>query len=101
MATVGRRIDRAVGALVVEADVAAGDRRVEGAATLGQAADRFPQLPEDLRVARAAEIEVVSGAQRDGAGAGQVSRRLGHGQLAAFVRVQRRRRRRCRPPSGR
>src|SRR5258707_15123190 len=58
----GRRVDRAGGRLIVEADVAAGDRDVERAATLGESVDRLLKLVEIFRIVRIAEVEV--GGQR-------------------------------------
>ena len=46
-------------ALVVEGNIASGDRSIEGAATLCQTPDRFLELPEDLRIVRVTEIEIV------------------------------------------
>ena len=85
----GRRVNRAErAALVVERDVAAGDGRVEGAATFGNAAHGFLELPENLRVMRVAEVEVVGRAERRSTGAGEVAARLGDGGFPAFVGVE-------------
>ena len=89
MPIVGSRVDRAGRALVVEGDVAAGHRRAERAAGVGDAATRLAELEEDLRLLRVAEVEAVGDAERPRAGAGDVARRLGHGGLAALVRVER------------
>ncbi len=64
MPTVGRRIHRAGRALVVEADVAAGHRRVERAAGVGDAAAGLAELEEDLGLLRVAEVEAVGDAER-------------------------------------
>ena len=84
----GGGIDGPLGALVVETHVAARDRRVEDAAGLRQSANRFLELPEDLRVVRIAEVQIVGRAQRRGPGAGEIARRLGHRDFAAFIRIQ-------------
>ena len=55
-----RRINRAVGILIVEADVAASDWSVERAAGFGDTANRFFELIEDFGIVRIAKIEVVS-----------------------------------------
>ena len=85
----GRRVDRAGRALVVEAHVPAGHRRVERAAGVGDAAAGLPELEEDFRLLGVAEVEAIGDAQRHRAGAGDVPRRLGDGRLAAFVRIER------------
>ena len=61
---IGVGIDRLAVGLVVEADVAAGDRDVERAARLGDALDRLDELPHDLRPLRVAEVQAVGGADR-------------------------------------
>ena len=81
-------VDRAGRALVVEGDVAAGDRGAERAAGVADAAARLPELEEDLGLLRIAEVEAVGDAERPGAGAGDVARRLGHRGLAALVGVE-------------
>ena len=75
-------------ALVIERDIAAGDRRVEGAAALCQTAHGFLELPENLRVVRVAEVEVVRRAERGGPGTREVAASLGDSGLPAFVRVE-------------
>ena len=67
-ADLGRRRDRRPGRLVVQRDVAAGDRQAERDAGVGQAADRLAELPERLGPGRVAEVEAVRDAQRPGAG---------------------------------
>src|SRR5438128_4402745 len=69
-----RRVDGAAGALVVKADIAAGHWRIQEAAGLGKSAHRFLELPENLRVVRVAEVQVVGYAERSGAGTGEVAR---------------------------
>ena len=89
MPTVGVGIDGAGGTLVVEGDVAAGDRRAERAAGVGDAAAGLAELEEHLGLLRVAEVEAVGDAERPRAGAGDVARRLGHGGLAALVGIER------------
>ena len=83
-----RRVDRPGGTLVVKRAVAARDRGVESAAGFGQAAHRFFELPEQLRLVRIAEIQIVRHAQWRRAGASQIPRRFRHGDLPAFVRIE-------------
>ena len=64
--------------LVVEADVAAGDRDVERAARRANTLDRARELPHDLRPLGIAEVQAVGRADRQAAGARDVPRRLGH-----------------------
>ena len=59
------RVDRGGARLVVEADVAAGDRDAEGLAAVGEAADGLGELPHDRRVLRGAEVEAVGDGDRD------------------------------------
>src|SRR5271163_1821568 len=54
-----RGIDRFAEGFVVEADVAAGDGRAEFVAGDGEAVDGFAELPHDLRLFWAPEIEAV------------------------------------------
>src|SRR5207245_7233438 len=84
----GRRSDRAGGTLIVEGHVAARDRCAQGATRVGDATARLPELPEDGGSLRAAEVEAVGDAERTGAGAGDVARRLGDGRLSSLVRVE-------------
>src|SRR5690606_4592152 len=84
----GGRVDRRVARLVVEADVAAGDRDAEVVAGVRQALDRAGELPHDARVLRGAEVEAVGDGQGPRARGGDVAVRLGQRQLRARVRVQ-------------
>ena len=59
-----RRIDRLAVGLVVEADVATGDRHVERPARFGNARDRLDELPHDLGPLGVAEVQAVGGADR-------------------------------------
>ncbi len=59
-----RGIDAFAQRLVVQADVAAGDRRLEEAAGFGHAFDRFHQLRHDLGPLGIAEVQVVGGGHR-------------------------------------
>ena len=80
MPTVGVGSIAPAGRLVVEADVAAGDGDVEGAAALGEAVDGLLELVEILRVVRIAEVEVVG--EREWL-------RTGHGPGCARIRPRR------------
>ena len=57
-----RRVDRDVAGLVVEADVAAGDRQAQLAAAVGQAADGLGELPHHLGLLGGAEVQAVGDA---------------------------------------
>jgi hypothetical protein len=83
-----RRVDRDVAGLVVEADVAAGDRQAEVAAGVGQAADGLGELPHDPGLLGGAEVQAVRDRQRPGAGHGDVAVGLGEVCLRAGVGVQ-------------
>ena len=84
----GRRVDGAGGGLVVEADVAAGDGDVEGAAALGEAVDGLLELIKILGVVGIAEVEVVGdgdgiGADGDEVGSRAEARRAADEHVAA------------------
>src|SRR4051794_23619311 len=83
----GRRVDRALGALVVEADVAADDRDPEGAAGVSEARHRARELPGDVRLLGVAEVQAVGQAERLRADAGEVRAALEHGLDRAAIRV--------------
>src|SRR5439155_6720013 len=51
-------------------------------------ADRFLELPEDFRVVRIAEVQVVGRTQRQSAGTRQVARRFGYRDFAALIRIK-------------
>src|SRR6202795_1734351 len=83
-----RGIDRFAERLVVEAYVAAGNGRAEIVAGYGQAVDRFAELPHDIRLFRAAEVQAIG--RRDGTrtAARYVARGFGHGVHRAGTRIQ-------------
>src|SRR5665647_1722941 len=83
-----RGVDGLAEALVVEAHVAAHDRRVERLAGLGDALDGLLELPVDLALLRVAEVEAVGDRHRQGAGADQVAGRLGDRRLGASIRIE-------------
>ena len=72
------RVDRPVGTLVVEGDVAADDRDAERRAGLGEGAHRAVELPGRGRLLGVAEVEAVGQAERLGADAGEVLGALEH-----------------------
>jgi len=74
--------------LVVKADVAASHRGIKGAASLGEAANGFAQLPEDFGIEWVAKVEIVRGAEWTGARASEISGGFGYGDFAAFVRIE-------------
>ena len=86
--TTGRRVDRAPVGLVVERDVARDDRDPQRLARFRHPLDRLDELPRDRALLRVAEVEAVGQADRLGAGAGDVPRRLEHRQPAAGARVE-------------
>ncbi len=88
MPIVGRGEDHRDRALVVERDVAAGDRRAEHAAGVAHPADRFLELVEDLGALGVPEVEAVGDRHGARAGAGDVARGLGDGDLSAGARFE-------------
>ena len=80
--------DRGGARLVVEADVAAGDRDGKLGAAVGQTADRLGELPHHAGILRGSEIEAVSDRHRGGAGDRDVAVGLRQRQLRAGVRVE-------------
>jgi hypothetical protein len=81
-------VDRLLRGLVVEADVAAGDRRAQRHAALGQAADGLGELPHNLGVLGGTEVEAVGGGDRRRAGRGDVAAGLRQRKLRARERVE-------------
>ena len=90
-----------VAGLVVEADVAAGDRDAEGGAAVGEAADRLGELPHYRRVLGRAEVQAVRHGQRPRAGRRHIAVRLGQRELGSRVGVERGSSGRCRRWPGR
>src|ERR1041385_7068371 len=84
----GRREDRTVRTLIVEADIAARDGRVEGPAGFGHTANRFAKLPKSFRIMRVTKVQVIGSAQRNRARAGQIPRALGSGDLSTLVGIE-------------
>src|ERR1019366_5706209 len=82
----GRGIDTAAEGFVVQADVAAGDRRVEEAAGVGHAPDRFDELSHDFGALRVAEIEAVGGGRGHRADDREIAAAFGDGELRTFAR---------------
>ena len=83
-----RGMDRAAVRLVVEADVAAGNRHAKGAACRADALNRLRELPHDRRPLGVAEVQAVGRAERPCAGARDVARSLRHRQHRAVIRVE-------------
>ena len=83
-----RRVDGAAVGLIVEADVAAGDRRVQRAAGLADALHGLRKLPHDRRAFGVAEVQTVGCGQGARSGAGDVARRLGDRQHRSTLRVE-------------
>ena len=84
----GGRVDRAAVGLVVERDVARDDRDAQRLARLRHPLDRLGELPRDLALLRVAEVETVRQPDRLGPGAGDVPRRLEHGERPARTRPE-------------
>src|SRR6266849_2355779 len=73
---------------VVEADVAAGDRRAEGGAGFGDAVDGFAELPHHFGLFGAAEVEAIRGGDGARAAGGHVAGGFGDGMHRADARIQ-------------
>ena len=82
--------DRRRSGLVVEADVAAGDRNAQCRTAIGETADRLGELPHHAGILRRAEVEAVGHRDRGGAGDGDVAVRLGQRELGTGVGVEQR-----------
>ena len=80
--------DRRSRRLVVQRDVAAGDRQAQGDAGVGEAADALGELPEGLGARGIAVVEAVGDAQRPGARDRHVAGRLGDRHRGAQPRVE-------------
>ena len=83
-----RREDRLIAGLVVERDVAAGDRDAELEAAVRETLDGPRELPHDLGVLGAAEVQAVRHCGRHRTGDGDVAVGLGEGELRALVRIE-------------
>src|SRR6267378_4679094 len=83
-----RRVDRLAEGFVVEADVAAGDGRVEGGAGFGEAVDGFAELPHHSGFFGAPEVEAIRGGDGAGTTASHVAGRLRDGVHGARARIQ-------------
>src|SRR5207248_8015463 len=84
-----RRQDVALAGLVVEADVAADDWKLEGSAGIRQAPDTLLQLSKDRGPIGIAEVEAIGDGQRAGAGTGDVARRFRDRRPCAVVGIER------------
>src|SRR5207244_3370201 len=71
-----RRVDRPLGRLVVEGDIAGDDRRLQRLARLRHPEDRLTELPEARRLLRRREVQAVGDRLRRRADARQVPRGL-------------------------
>ena len=85
--TVGVGSIVAGGTFVVEADVPAGDRRIERAARFGHTLDGLAKLEKIFRLVRVSEIEIVGDGERHGSRTGEIARGLGDSDLCAFARI--------------
>ena len=66
-------MDGGAARLVVERDVATGDRDAQHHAGVGEATDGLGQLPHDIRVLGGAEVQAVGYRHGDGTGSGHVA----------------------------
>src|SRR5699024_1872713 len=73
---------------VVKADIASHDWCLQAAAGFAHSIHGLFQLPEDLQLLRAPEVEAIGDPQRLGTGADHVARRFGDGDSSAFPRIQ-------------
>ena len=96
-----RRLDRLAQRFVIEADVAAGDRRFEEAAGFRDAFDRFHELRHDLRPLRIAEVQIVGGRHRQRADGRKIAAAFGDRQLARLRAARARSSGRCRRATSR
>ena len=83
--------DRRPAGRVVEADVAAGHRKPERAAAVGEPAAGLGEGPHHFGFLGGAEVQAVGDGVRHGAGGGHVAVGLGERELRAGVRIQLRR----------
>ena len=83
-----RGIDAFAQSLVVEADVAAGDRNIEFFAGLGDAVDHLRELPHDLRLFRIAEVQAVGRANRSRARARHIAAASATACIAPSSRIE-------------
>ncbi len=74
--------------VVIEADVAAGDGNVEGAAGFSDAIDGFAELPHHFGLFGIAEIEAIGGGQRDARRCSDIARSFGDGMHRANARIE-------------
>src|ERR1035437_5948047 len=82
----GRGVDAAAEGFVVEADIAAGDGRVEEAAGLGHAFDGLDELGHDFGALGVAEVEAIGGGDGQRAHDGESAAAFGDGELRALAR---------------
>ncbi len=83
-----RRINRTFGILIVQTDVAADHRRTQHPAGFRHTVYRGLQLPENVRLLRITEVQVIRNRQRLRAGAHNVAGRFAHRDPAPDFRVQ-------------
>src|SRR5581483_4836800 len=84
----GRGQDCSRTGLVVEADIAAGDRNAKRRTAVGDTADRLGELPHHTGVFRRSEVQAVGDGDGGRAGDGDVAVGLGERELRPGVRVE-------------
>ncbi len=84
----GRGIYTFTQRLVVETDVAAGDRNLKLLAGFGDAIDRLRKLPHDVRLLRIAEVQTIGCAHRSRARTSDFARGLGNSVHRAQPRIE-------------
>ena len=84
-----RGVDALAEGLVVQADVAARNRRLKVPAGLPHPLDGGYELGHDLRLFRIAEVQAIGGADRFGSDGREVPAAFGNGQSRSFLRVER------------
>src|SRR5690242_3547628 len=82
------RINGAIRALVVEADISARHRSLQRSACIADASDRFSELPEHLRLPRISEVQAVCDGNGPRAGTNNIPGALGYSDLCPAVGVQ-------------
>ena len=85
----GRGIDGLAVRFVVKAHVAAGDRRIEGAAGFADAFDGLAELPHDRRSLGIPKIQAVGRRQGLRTRARDIARRFGDGEHRPSLRIER------------
>src|ERR1019366_9760392 len=84
----GSRVNSLAESFVVEADIAARNRRIKFLAGFGDAVNHLRKLPHDVRFFRVAEVEAVGGADRSRSGASHFAGSFGDRMHGAETRIE-------------